>query len=271
MNGVRIYKDNFRTNPLFSLFLSDTSPITLIGIAIAIVDTVVFLLLFHIYNIPFYILSIGISEVVFITFSVGKKDNESKFKAIPRHIQYLFARKQYDTKQLDASLSHFTIVGNYIERKKKLIAVYEIFPSDTMLLNDQALEQFYHHIKMVIHNLPTDVMFITKKRVCKSKDYNDHFYDLYKHAGKKRENLIKQYQEELSAFIDANSFKKLSYYAVFSMPLSSQSEKHFAQAAKQLFDLGNRFISSLLPANIRAKQLEQEELQEYCKAQLQTI
>lgn len=271
MNGVRIYKDNFRTNSLFALFLSDTSPIIMISIAIAVMVIVIFLFLFHIYNLPFYILTIGGLDIAFITFSIGKKDNEMKFKAIPRHAKYLFSKKQHDTKQLDSTLSDFKITGNYIERKKTLIAMYEIFPSDTTLLSDEALTQFYHHIKMAIHNLPAGVMFIAKKKVCKARDYNDHFYHLYKHADEKRQDLIKQYQEELSAFIDENSFKKLSYYAVFSTPLPSRSEKHFAKAAKQLFDMGNRFVSSLLPANIAAKQFDQEELSAYCKSQLQTL
>src|SRR5471030_904227 len=129
MKSARIYKDNFRENPLISLFIAETSPIILIGIAVGIVELVLFFLVFHITNFPFVFVTLGISEMGFFILTTGKKDNEMKYKAIPRRVGFSLAKKHYATKQLDKSISDFKIVGNYIERRKNLIAVYEIYPS----------------------------------------------------------------------------------------------------------------------------------------------
>src|SRR5664279_4326745 len=117
MNGVRIYKDNFRKNSLIALFLSDKSPAIVIGLTIPVVVFGIFYSLLHINNLPFYIVSIGTLEVALAVFTHGRKDNEMKVKSRFRHIRYLFNRKKFNTKQLDSTLSDFKITGNYIERK----------------------------------------------------------------------------------------------------------------------------------------------------------
>ena len=134
--------------------------------------------------------------MAFFIFTTGKKDNERKYKAIPRQFAFLFAKKQFATEELDTTMSDFRVVGDYIERKKKLIAMYEIYPYDTTHLGDEARAQFYQVVKLAYHNLPSSVQLLTKKKTATVKDYHKHFFSLYATSHKKREKLITQYQQE---------------------------------------------------------------------------
>ena len=59
MRAARIYKDNFRENPLLSLFVADTSPLVIIGVGIAIVYGFLYIMILHFYNYRLFFYQLG--------------------------------------------------------------------------------------------------------------------------------------------------------------------------------------------------------------------
>lgn len=269
MKTVRIYKNNLRENILRSLFFSNNVIFFGVGLAVAILIFLVFKFVFHSFQLGPFIMSVFVTEVCLALITIIQVDNQPIVSMIPRALLFMVSRKQYGMKDLDKTTSDFAVVGSYIKHKKQLIAVYEIQPYDIALLNEEDREQFYHQIKMMLHTLPRKLQLVVRKEIAKIKDYQKHFFSIYKQAHKKREQLIFNYIEDISHLVETERFQIMKYYAVFSSPLHPSSKDAFEKAAKDLHDQGMRFSVALNATNIHVQQLQNDELVAYCKSQLQ--
>lgn len=271
MKAVRIYKDNFREHILRTLFFNDTAIFLSVGVFLAVVTFSFYQFVFHYFQWGPYLMTVFVLEVFFALAATVQIDNQSIYKLIPRAVTFNSSKKKLRQDDLTESTSDFTVTGDYINRKKKLIAVFRIEPFDIALLNDEDREQFYHHIKMMLHTLPAKMQLIVRKEKANPLDYQKHFFSVYKQADKDKEDLIDEYIDDLTDLIDSEQFFVMKYYAVFSTTLQSEKETHFFEATKRLSDISTRFSSSLTAANVTTAQLQHEALVSFCKSQLTNI
>lgn len=269
MRTVQIYKDNLREHILRSLFLSDKTLFLGAVATLAILVFIIFKFVLHFFQLGPFLMVVLAVEVAFVLIATLQIDRQPLYKLIPRAVEFTARKKEYNATSLDSSTSDFRIIDNYIERKKQLIAVYEIEPFDIALLNDEDRELFYQRIKLMLHTLPGKVQFIVRKETAKQTDYQKHFFSLYTNAEKNRERFISSYITDLTNLVGSEKFLMMKYYAVFSTSLSSKKEASLVSASKRLFDMGRRLSSSLAPAHIITRQLRKEELVAFCKKQLQ--
>jgi len=271
MRTIRVYKDNVREHILRSLFFTDTVLFVGIGLILAVVIFIFYKFVLHTFQYGLYISTVFMVELLYALVATLKIDSQPIYKIIPRAITYQTSKKQFAMKELDTSTADFKIVDNYIQRKKRLIAVYEIHPFDIALLNEEDREQFYFKIKTMLHTLPGKVQLLVRKEIAKPSDYQDHFFSLYKDAEPKRERLIESYVNDITKLLDLGKFQMVKYYAVFSTPFSSAKEEDFVEACKRLYDMGTRFSSGLELAHITIRQLKNEELVTYFQSQFRNL
>ena len=271
MRTVRVYKDNLREHIFRSLFFTDTVIFLGIGLFLAISIFIFYKFLIHEFYYGLYFSTVFIAEIFYAIAATVKIENQSIYKVIPRAIVHHSSKKQYAQKELDKTTSDFTITDNYIKRKKRLIAVYEIQPYDIALLNDEDREQFYNKIKTTLHTLPGKVQLIVRKEIAKPSDMQDHFFSIYKNSLPNRERLIDNYVQDLTNLLNLGKFQIVKYYAVFSTPLTSTKEEEFVNACKRLYDMGIRFSSSLEIAQITVRQLSKNELVSYLQSQFRKL
>ncbi len=269
MKSVRIYKDNLREHILRSLFFSNNVIFLGAGIVIAVVTFLIFHFVLHSFQIGLFVMTVFTSEICLALITTIQIENQTIVSLIPRVCGFATTKKQYEMKDLDASTSNFTIIGNAIKHKQELIAIFEIQPYDIALLNEEDRDHFYHQVKMMLHTLPKHVQLIVRKETAKVSDYHNHFFSMYKGAEKKQEKLIAQYVNDISSLVETGKFQIMKYYAVFSAPLPTDKETHFVDAQKSLHDQSIRFITSLGALHINVTQLQKEDLIAYCKSQLQ--
>jgi len=265
MKPVYIHKDNFDENPFVTMFLTDNSPFVLAGIGIALGFVILFLVILRSYNFPLLILLIACSEYALFVLTKGKKQSEPRYKVLRRQLGFIFAKKHHSARDLTRDLSDVKIVGDYLQRKKTLIAMFELTPRDISLIGENALDEYYTMVKQTYHSLPTQIQLITKKRIATEKDYYPHIFSLYAASDPKREGLIRQYAQELSEFVSSHTLYIPKHYLVFSAPLTGAKEKEYVQAMKTLYDYEQRISDSFSSCRILMKQLTHEELLSYCK------
>jgi hypothetical protein len=271
MRTVRVYKDNMREHIFRSLFFTDTVIFLGIGLFLAISIFILYKFVLHEFYYGLYFSTVFVTEIFYAILATVKIENQSIYKVIPRAIVHNTSKKQYAMKELDKTTSDFAISDNYIKRKKRLIAVYEIRPFDIALLNEEDREQFYNKIKTTLHTLPGKVQLIVRKEIAKPSDYQEHFFSIYKDALPNRENLIDNYVHDVTNLLSIGKFQMVKYYAVFSTPLVSTKEDEFVKACKRLYDMGIRFSSGLELAQITTRQLSKNELVEYFQSQFRSI
>src|SRR5882672_4320576 len=260
MKTVRVYKDNMREHIFRSLFFTDTVIFFGVGILLAISIFVLYKFVFHIFQYGLYLSTVFIVELFFALVATIKIEKQSIIKVFPRAVGHIFTKKEYAMKELDKTTSDFSVIDNYVLRKNRLIAIYEIHPFDIALLNEEDREQFYYKIKTVLHTLPGKVQIIVRKEIAKPKDYQEHFFSVYKDAKPNREKLIENYVNDLTNLLDLGKFQMIKYYAVFSTSLTSTKEDEFVNACKRLYDMGIRFSSGLELAQITPKQLKKDDI-----------
>lgn len=271
MKTVRIYKDNLREHILRSLFLSDSAIFLGGGILIAVTQFIFFNYVLHFFQLGLFLMSVFIAEVIFALVATLRIEQQSLYKILPRAFLFGVSRKKHQREGLETSTGDFSVQNNYLVRRKKLVAVYEVEPYDIALLNDAEREAFYHHIKVALHTLPSQVQLIVKKEKAEVKDYQKHFFSLYKDTERKREPLIASYIHDMSSLVESGKLQIVKYYCVFSTSLSSSKEDHFVQSTKKLNDMGIRFATALQGSHIAMRQLQHEELIAFCKGELQQI
>jgi hypothetical protein len=271
MRTVRVYKDNMREHIFRSLFFTDTVIFLGIGIFLAIGIFILYKFILHEFYYGLYFSTVFVTELFYAIIATVKIEKQSIYKIIPRAIAHSTSKKQYETKELDKTISDFTITDNYIKRKKRLIAVYEIQPFDIALLNEEDREQFYNKIKTTLHTLPGKVQLIVRKEIAKPSDYQEHFFSIYKDALPNREQLIDNYVEDITNLLQLGKFQMVKYYAIFSTPLVSTKEEEFVNACKRLYDMSIRFSGGLELAQITTRQLTKEELVSYFQSQFRSL
>lgn len=267
MRTVRVYKDNLREHIFRTMFFTDTVVFLVGAVLIAVSIFMFYKFVLNINQIGLIISTIFLVELFYALVSTLKIDHQPLYKVIPRAVTFGFSKKQFAMDELTKTTGDFKILGNYIIRKKKLIAVYEIRPFDIALLNDEERDRYYHHIKTMLHTLPMRVQLISRKETAKVEDYHEHFFSLYDTANEKVNWLIENYITELSSLIENNNFQLMKYYAVFSTPLLGNSDRNFREAAQKLEDMERRFSSSLALERIQTLQLKDKQLVAYFQNQ----
>lgn len=268
MKSVRIYKDDIRTHILRSLFFTDTALVVIGAVVIGGLLYLVFHFILHTFNWPYYLSSLFVGVLCFILFVTQRIDNQPIFKVVPRAFKFHSGKKNQRYSDLEDYFVNFSIKDNLLMRDNSITGVYEIEPFDIALLNDQDREHFYAKLKQAIHTLPSQIQFIVKKDQAKASDYSPHFFSLYESSSKKREPLINQYIEELTALVDDNHFMMTRHYAVLSTPCNPNKPNNLVQGVKKLNDLGMRFAQSLAVSNISVRTLENEELKHFMRETL---
>ncbi len=267
MRTIRVYKDNLREHIFRTMFFTDTVVFLMLGIAIAVSVLLFYRLVLGINQPGIIVSTIFLLELFYALVATLKIDHQPLYKIVPRAVSFSFSKKQFTTNELGKTTGDFKITGNYINRKKKLIAVYEIRPFDIALLNNEERERYYNHIKTVLHTLPMRVQLISRKETATVNDYHEHFYSLYETANEKVNWLIESYIKDLSNLIETNDFQIMKYYAVFSTPLMGQGDKGFMEAAQKLEDMERRFSSGLALERIQTLQLNNKQLVAYFQNQ----
>lgn len=267
MKTVRIYKDNVREHILKSLFFSDSVLFIGGGLLIALSDFLLFKFGLHFFDLGAYLMTVFLFELGFALIATVKIEGQPLHKLIPRAIVFNITKKKEDLPKLEKTTGDFSVIDGYIRRKNSLIAMYEIEPFDIALLNEEDRDQFYHHIKMMLHTLPGAIQFIAKKEIAVTQDYQKHFFSLYKDSLPTRENLIADYLTDMTDIVNTGKFQVMKYYAILSTKLHSNDEIQFQNAVKLLYDQGARINSSLSQAHVTLHQLSKEELITYCKKQ----
>jgi hypothetical protein len=270
MRTVRVYKDNMREHIFRSLFFTDTVIFLSIGLFLAVGIFIFYKFIIHAFYYGLYFSTVFVVELFYAILATVKIENQSIYKVIPRAIIHSSSKKHYAMRELDKSISDFSITDNYIKRKKRLIAIYEISPFDIALLNVEDREQFYNNIKTTLHTLPGKVQLLVRKEIAKPSDYQSHFFSLYKDALPNRGQLIDNYVNDITNILKIGKFQMVKYYAVFSTPLPSTKEEEYVISCKRLYDMGIRFASSLELAQITVKQLSKDELVTYFQSQFRT-
>ena len=271
MKTVRVYKDNMREHIFRSLFFTDTVIFLSIGLFLAISIFIFYKFILHEFYYGLYFSTVLVIEIFYAMLATVKIENQSIYKVIPRALIHSTSKKQYATKELDKTTSDFTITDNYIKRKKRLIAVYEIRPFDIALLNEEDREQFYNKIKTTLHTLPGKVQLLVRKEIAKPADYQEHFFSIYRDSLPNREHLIDNYVHDITNLLNIGKFQMVKYYAVFSTPLVSSKEDEFVKACKRLYDMGIRFSGGLELAQITTRQLTKKELVTYFQSQFRNL
>lgn len=267
MRTVQVYKDNLREHMFRTMFFTDTVLFAGFGVGIALSVGLFYKFVLHINDLGLIGATIFLIELFYAVVATLKIDKQPLYKIIPRGISYSVSKKQFAQNEVKKTTGDFNIVGDYIIRGKKLIAIYEIKPFDIALLNDEERERYYAHIKTMLHTLPGKVQLISRKERATVEDYHNHFFSLYETANTKLNTLIEQYVKDLSTVIDINDFQIMKYYAVFSTPLPSTNDHAFALAAQRLTDMGTRFGSTLAIEKIYIVQLTHKQLVAYFKEQ----
>lgn len=269
MKPIYIHKDNFDENPFVTMFLSDNSPILVAGIGIALGFVMLFLVILRNYNFPVMLLLIACSEYALFVLTRGRKQSEPRYKLLRRQLGFAFTKKHHSAKALARDLSDVQIIGDYLQRKKTLIAMFELMPRDISLIGETALDEYYSMVKQTYHNLPVTIQLITKKQVATEKEYYPHIFSLYATSDSKREGLVRQYAKELSEFVSSHTLYIPKHYLVFSTSLTGVKEKEYVQAMKTLYDYEQRINDSFSACPISMKQLTHNDLIVYCKQAVQ--
>jgi len=269
MKPVRTYKDNIRENVLRSLLFNNTVIYIFGAVLIAIVLFFSMRFILGYFSWDMYTYALLFCEAVFAFGAFKKYDNQQIFSLIPRAFLYIFAKKTLSRPELEKTTGDFRIVSDYIERRKSLIAIYEIIPYDIALLNEEEQAEFYQNIKQTLHTLPAKIQIVVRKSKATVSDYQKHFFSVYKQSDKKREAVIANYHNDLTSLINTGKLRIVKYYAVFSTPLHSDSEEQFLEATKKLEDTFIRFSTPL--KKIEMRKLHKEELISYFKTQFQAI
>lgn len=271
MKAIRVYKDNLREHIFRTMFFTDTVLFLGSGIVLAVFTIFSLKFVLKVDQLGLIISTIFLGELFYALFATLKIDHQPLYKIIPRVFTYTVKKKQFSMNGIGKSTGDFRIVGNYVIRKKKLIAVYEIRPFDIALLNDEERERYYQHIKTMLHTLPGKVQLISRKQTATVTDYHEHFYSLYETANEKINWLIGDYVRELSELVKNNKFQIMKYYAIFSSPLPSHNDLQFVQAAQKLEDMAKRFSSALAMERIQTLQLTNTQLVTYFQKQFRSI
>lgn len=267
MRSVQVYKDNLREHIFRTMFFTDTVLFLSVGLLLAVTTYVFYQYTLNISDVGLIVSTIFMIELLYAIVATLKIDHQPLYKIIPRAINYSVSKKQFTQKELKRTTGDFSIVGDYLIRRKKLIAIFEIRPFDIALLNNEERERYYAHIKTMLHTLPGKIQLISRKEKATIEDYHDHFFSLYQTANKELNPLIEQYVGDLSTVIDINEFQIMKYYAVFSTPLYATDDHTFSLAAQKLADMGTRFSSALASEKIYTIQLTNKQLRAYFKEQ----
>ena len=150
MRTVQVYKDNLREHMFRTMFFTDTVLFAGFGILIALIITAIYQLVFHIKDLGMAASTIFLVELFYAIVATLKIDKQPLYKIIPRGLSYSVSKKQFAQNELKKTTGDFRIVGDYIIRKKQLIAIFEIKPFDIALLNDEERERYYAHIRTML-------------------------------------------------------------------------------------------------------------------------
>lgn len=265
MRSVRIYKDDIRTHILRSLFFTDTALVITGSLVIAGIWYVIFASM-QMFNWAYYLSALFVSIIFFFAFITQKVDNQAIYKVVPRAVSFQKSRKELRTKDIDPYFVQFELQENYIIKNNLLIQVYEVSPFDIALLNEQDRENFFVKLKQTIHTLPRQIQFIVKKERATSKDYSEHFFSLYKDSSPEREELIREYIENITDLVDSNNLMITKHYVVISVPCNPKSSESKESALKKHFDLSSTLSANLSLCQISMRQLDMPELVSFVKA-----
>ena len=265
MKSVQVYKDNLREHIFRTMFFTDTVLFLGFGLILALGTFLFYRNFLHITQAGLIISTIFLVELFYAIVATLKVDHQPLYKIIPRLLIYFISKKQFTQKELKQTTGDFKVVGDYIIRKNRMIAIFEIRPFDIALLNDEERERYYQHIKTMLHTLPGKVQLISRKEKATVDDYHEHFFSLYETANEKLNWLVEQYIKELSTLIELNNFQIMKYYAIFSTHLLSDKDEQFAEASQRLTDMGTRFSASLARERIYTVQLTHKQLISYFK------
>ncbi len=265
MRTIQVYKDNLREHIFRTMFFSDTVLFFGFGILLALSITLLFQLVLHITDVGLTLSTIFLMELFYAVIVTLKVDKQPLYKIIPRGINFSISQKKFTQNELKKTTGDFTIIGDYILYKNRLIAIFEIKPFDIALLNEEERERYYAHIKTMLHTLPGKIQLISRKEKASVEDYHNHFFSLYDTASVKLNGLIEEYIKDLSTVIELNEFQIMKYYAVFSTPLGSNTDENFVLASQRLTDMGIRFSGSLALEKIYTVQLKNKKLVTYFK------
>ena len=268
MKNVRIYKDDIRQHILKSLFLTDTTLFVGGGLCIAGVLYLFLQYVLHLFSWNMYLAVLVVLEIVFIALITHKVDNQPVYKIIPRLFLFKKSKKNYRNKDMDSYFTEFDIQDNLVIRKNSLMKLYEIEAFDIALLNDQDREHFFLKLKQMIHTLPSQVQFITRKEKAKTEDYSKHFFSLYSRSNQRREPLIAEYIKNISDLIRDHAFTMTHHYVVFSLSCNTGKPYEKLNAVKKLHDMGMRFTASGAAANIEVRPIVNQELINFTQSML---
>jgi hypothetical protein len=266
MRSVRIYKDNLREHILKSLFFPDQTILAVGGLAVALAFFLIYKFLLRQSQVGSFLMILFGIEAFYAVFITAPIDNQPVYTLIIKIARAAFSKKTFTREELAEDLANFKVVGNYLERNKNLISIFEIEPFDVALLNDEEREQFYAKLKMALHSISSRVQIIARKEIAQVSDYHKHFFSLYSQALTTREDLIKGYITDLSTIIKSNRLFMVRYYLIFSTPLPTKKAQDFAEASSRLFDMSARFTSAIGGAHISPHQLTHETLVDFIKS-----
>lgn len=264
--SVRIYKDNLRQPIYRTLLLTDMVIFGLIAFGIAAFTYLLFLIVFgHIIWME-YLFMLGLLEPTFLIIATLQIDNQAIYKILARGMVFLFVPKKFRGNQLGGYYNDFTIQDDLLMRKKSICKVFRINPYDISALNENERNTFFANLKQVLHILPTQLQIIVQKEVATVKDFTDHFLHIYQTLPKHnptKEEMVANYQRELSLFVESEQLLKIAQYGVFSVEADTSNVSEKILAIGKLEDMYKRIASAFETCHIETKPLTNTELSEY--------
>jgi hypothetical protein len=219
----------------------------------------------QIFSWAYYLSALFVSIIFFFAFITQKVDNQPIYKVVPRAATFQKSKKELRTKDIDPYFVNFELQQNFIIKNNLLIQIFEVSPFDIALLNEQDRENFFVKLKQTIHTLPRQVQFIVRKERATHADYSKHFFSLYRDSSDEREELIREYIENLSDLVDSNNLLITKHYLVISVPCNPKNSESKEAALKKIFDLSSTLATNLSLCQIQLRLLDKPELANFVK------
>ena len=231
----KLHKGIFRT-----LLFTDRALFVLSGIVVAGIVFVLFALIVgHIYWIWYGVVTL-FAEALFYMVAILHVERQPIYKILYRAIFYSFSPTKMRSSKIGQYFTNFSIQDNLIFRRHSIPFVFRFTPHEISGLAENKKQLFFSQVTTSLNMLTTQLQIIVRKEFATKGDLIDHFLFLGGNISKgdtRREEMLRNYRQDLIDFVEGNKLLMWKFYGVFSVPANTNNPQDKLKGIGKLHDL----------------------------------
>jgi hypothetical protein len=271
---VKIYKTKAGQNRFIQIFFSEINVSVGLGL---ILGSPLYFLDFD------WITKITILGLIMVTTGAvlfHKVDKKPLYSFLIPFFQYLFSPKKYTSKSISTmSQFYYKIHDNLVYTNDQILKVFQIFPIDISILNEQDKQTFKNQLGVFLHAIGDNnsIQLKVVNRHATTSDYQGHFDELL--TGARNSNasprvieLQTEYIQNLKDKINYEAVPFKDYFLIIPQKMTKKPTSSLLETYhKELVRKANNLKEILSDSGVELIQLTGDELKQFYVNQFNKI